>query len=319
MSTGGAGGKPVNPFVVPHFDRGPLRPLRPFEHPEHEGFYVDVCGFAAALDWAESAFDDFTELARGGYVLVAGESGCGKSAMVNRLADRVRAGLVGIGLRAHVIDLTAAVEEQERSVDQRVNLVCKRLLPALQRNAGLLRPGAAALWQHNDDPRLIFPELETALEPAAAAVVLLPTPGDLVLEVVRYAKMFSSPRVVFLAESSLLGDSLMEIEEELEDFRPPVVVQMQTLSARDVDRFVDDRLSRHAGSGVYPRVSPEGLRTLAMISPSVKTLQRAAHGTFKMLRDQGADYSPAYAVTAEDFRRWLAGQLGPRGPRGGSR
>ncbi|WP_156757257.1 hypothetical protein [Actinokineospora pegani] len=303
---------PATPFLVPRFEHVPMRPLRPFDHPEQDGFYVDVCGSTAAFASAMSAFGDFGELVEGGYVLVAGESGCGKTAMVNRLAERVRAGLARHNLRAGVVDMTAVLEDQERSVDQRMLRVCHRLLPLL-RKADLLRQGAEALWDRYDDPRLIFPELDTALEPGTAAVVLLPSPGDLKLEVVRYAKTLSSRRVVFLAESSMLGDRVVDIEQELEDFRPAVVVEMRTLTAEDVDRFVTDRLGRHPG--VFPGITREGLRRLSIMCPSVKTLQRTAHGTYKMVLEGDGDPVGGRAVDDEDFRRYQAEQL----RRGGGR
>jgi energy-coupling factor transporter ATP-binding protein EcfA2 len=283
-------------------------PLRPFEHPEHDDLYVDVCGSTEAFAAAMAAFADFEHLAEGGYVLVAGESGCGKTAMLNRLADRVRSGLGRVGLRASVIDMTNFLEDQERSLEHRMTRVCQRL-QALLGNADLLRRGAENLWARYDDPRLIFPELDTALEPGTAAVVLLPSPGDLKQEVIRFAKPLSSRRVVFLAESSLLADRLVEIEEELEDFRPAVVVEMRTLTPEDVDRFVADRLGR--GPGGYPPVTAEGLRRLSIMCPSVKTLQRTAHGTYQMLLRQGGGSYPGegYAVGAEDFRRYQAEQL----------
>ncbi|OLR93823.1 hypothetical protein [Actinokineospora bangkokensis] len=297
--------EPVNPFAVPHHRQGAVLPLCPYRWPEHDDLYVDVCGSAAAFEQALGEFDDFGHLVEGGYVLVSGESGCGKSAMVNRLADRVRAGLGGLGLRTGVVDLTAVLEDQEESIDQRMELVCG-LLPGELRAAGLLRQGAEALWTQNPNPRLVFPQLSTALEPGTAVVVLLPTPGDLILEVVRYARTLSSARVVFVTESAMLGDRLLEIEERLEGFRPAVVVQMRTLTEADVARYVADRLGRHA-PGSCPGITPGGLAALRSMCPSIKTLQKVAHGTYRMVGSATADLGP------EDFHRFRARQLARRG------
>ncbi|GLW91260.1 ATP-binding protein [Actinokineospora globicatena] len=300
---------PFNPFVPPqrHVRRAMVS-LRPVDDPEHEDHYVDVCGSARAYErlttWPDVVEDILTT---GGYVLAFGESGCGKTALVNRCANWVRDALrEALGAKVIVVDLRRhALALESSSVAKRIGWACAKLVKVLRDEDALVDPDAPEL--KSGDPDLILPELDSLLDPSLALVVLLPDHLDLVREVHVYASGMLSPRVLYLAESALLTDAhVRKIELELEDTRPPIVLRLRTLTRADVARFVGDRLDRHRAAGRYPGIDDTAVAEL-VATKSVKTLQRTLLGTFEMLRREAVNYSEAYAVTVDDLNRYTRG------------
>ncbi|GAA3039508.1 ATP-binding protein [Actinokineospora globicatena] len=300
---------PFNPFVPPqrHVSRAMVS-LRPVDDPEHEEHYVDVCGSARAYErlttWPDVVEDILTT---GGYVLAFGESGCGKTALVNRCANWVRDALrEALGAKVIVVDLRRhALALESSSVAKRIGWACAKLVKVLRDEDALVDPDAPEL--KSGDPDLILPELDSLLDPSLALVVLLPDHLDLVREVHVYASGMLSPRVLYLAESALLTDAhVRKIELELEDTRPPIVLRLRTLTRADVARFVGDRLDRHRAAGPYPGIDDTAVAEL-VATKSVKTLQRTLLGTFEMLRREAVNYSEAYAVTVDDLNRYTRG------------
>ncbi|RLK61788.1 hypothetical protein CLV68_2329 [Actinokineospora cianjurensis] len=300
---------PFNPFVPPQRRVGKaMLSLRPIDDPAHDEHYVDVCGSARAYQRLTGSPDVVEDiLTTGGYVLAFGESGCGKTALVNRCANWVRAALrEALDAKVLVVDLRRhALALESSSVATRIGWACGRLVRALRDEDALVDPAAPEL--DSGDPDLILPELDALLDPSLALVVLLPDHLDLVREVLLYASGMLSPRVLYLAESALLTDAQVRgIELALEDTRPPIVLRLRTLTRADVARFVDDRLRRHRAAGRYPGVADPALTELVS-TKSVKTLQRTLVGTFEMLRGEAVNYSESYAVTLEDLNRYTRG------------
>ncbi|MBM7776110.1 GTPase SAR1 family protein [Actinokineospora baliensis] len=298
-----------NPFVPPQrrVSKAMLT-LRPIDHPDHDDHYVDVCGSARAYQRLVGSPDVVEDIVTtGGYVLAFGESGCGKTALVNRCAHWAREALrEALDARVVIVDLRKhALALESSSVATRIGWACQRLVRALRDEKALVDPAAPEL--DSEDPDQILPELDSLLDPSLALIVLLPDHLDLVREVLLYASGMLSPRVLYLAESALLTDAqVRKIELDLEDTRPPTVLRLRTLTRPDVLRFVADRLDRHRGAGRYPGLTDATVTEL-VTTGSVKTLQRTLLRTFEMLRGEAVNYSESYAVTVEDLNRYTRG------------
>ncbi|MBW4721034.1 ATP-binding protein [Saccharothrix obliqua] len=300
----------MNPFPLPGWESTPMRPLRPWERKTHRDYYVDV-------DGAESAFQEFQQevgdlggvLEDGRLVLVTGESGCGKTALVNRCADWAAGRLRQRGMRGVVADLTGCLpEDEELSIHERIVEVCDQLFDKLV-DAEALRPTAAeALRGDRDNPQRIFPRLGQALAEDVVLLVLLPSPNELLDEVIRYARQLRSPRVLFFAESAFFdADDIAELVRRLEAWVPPITLLVGKLHDGDPERFAVDRLARHTEVGIYPRLSDQAVELLSRICQSVAMLQRILHGTYERKLAAGLSYTEADQVTVDDIRAYLNG------------
>ncbi|WP_367137567.1 hypothetical protein [Saccharothrix sp. HUAS TT1] len=300
--------EPVNPFPLPGWEGTPMRPLRPWHRPAHRSYYVPVDNAEGAFDKFRQEMGDLTGLLEyGRLALVTGESGCGKTALVNRCADWVVAELAGLGLRGVVLDLTGCLPtDQELSIDQRTALVCDQMFDELVDHGALRPENEDRLAGARDVPRRVFPRLGRALRADIALVVLLPSPNELVDEVIRYARVLSSAKVLFLTESAYLGtDEVADLLRQLEAWVPPITLQLGSLHPGDAERFTKDRLSRHTDVGIYPRMSDDAMELVAKLCQTVAMLQRYLHGTFQHRLGSGLSYTEADLVTVEDIRAFL--------------
>lgn len=302
--------RPVNPFPLPGWEGTPMRPLRPWDRRAHREYYVPVDGTESAFQQFRQEMGDLTGLLEyGRLVLVTGESGCGKTALVNRCADWVAGELAGLGMRGVVLDLTGCLPtDQELSIDQRTVEVCDQMFDLLV-DHGALRPEAEdRLAGDRDVPRRVFPRLGRALRDDIALLVLLPSPNELVDEVIRYARVFSSAKVLFLTESAYFGpDEVADVVRQLEPWVPPITLYVGPLDPGDAQRFAEDRLSRHAEAGRYPRMSEGAIELVAKHCQSIAMLQRFLHGTYEHKLDSGLGYTETDLVTVEDIRAFLNG------------
>ncbi|GAB3009261.1 hypothetical protein GCM10027184_79030 [Saccharothrix stipae] len=301
-------GSRVNPFPLPGWESTPMRPLRPWHRPSHRDYYV-------AVDGAEEAFQQFRQdmgdlavlLEYGRLVLVTGESGCGKTALVNRCADWVAGELARRGMRGVVLDLTGCLPtDQELSIDERTVEVCDQMFDLLVDHDALRPEAADRLADDRNVPRRVFPRLGRALRAEVALIVLLPSPNELVDEVIRYARVLSNAKVLFLTESAYLGtDEVADVVRQLETWVPPITLHVGPLDPGDAQRFAEDRLSRHAAAGTYPRMSDDAIELVAKHCQSVAMLQRFLHGTYEHKLETGLGYTEADLVTVEDIRAFL--------------
>lgn len=307
----------LNPFLTPGYDRTPMRPLCPWRHPEHDDYYVE-------LDNAGPAFDTFVEGVsldalddEGQLTLVTGESGCGKTALVHRCADWFARKLrEDRTLDSAVIDLTNALNGRpQMAIEDRLAAVCQELLTEL-RVRGLVRPDAFDdLGPDRTNPDVVFRTLPSAVTEGTVLIVLLPTPGELPHEVFRYTKLAgSSRRTLLFAESALFDEEDLERIVLLhETWAPPITPRVGELRPGDVRGFVLDRLDRYSDVGIYPRMSPETMDTLAGMVNSVGRLQRTLHGTYETRRRSRRRYDEDSWVTVEDIVDFLGEASGGSG------
>ncbi|MFE2757905.1 hypothetical protein ACFXGA_38475 [Actinosynnema sp. NPDC059335] len=298
----------VNPFPLPGWESTPMRPLRPWHRPAHRDYYVPV-------DGAEDAFRQFRQdmgdlgvmLEYGRLVLVTGESGCGKTALVNRCADWVVGELARRGMRGVVLDLTGCLPtDRELSIDERTVEVCDQMFDLLVDHDALRPEAADRLADDRTVPRRVFPRLGRALREEVALILLLPSPNELVDEVIRYARVLSNAKVLFLAESAYLGtDEVADVVRQLETWVPPITLHVGPLDPGDAQRFAEDRLTRHSAAGTFPRMSDDAIELVAKHCQSVAMLQRFLHGTYEHKLETGLGYTETDLVTVEDIRAFL--------------
>ncbi|TCO53516.1 hypothetical protein [Actinocrispum wychmicini] len=302
----------INPFTVEPFGASPMRPLRPFDHSHHRAFYVPVDNSEAQFQKFQRRMGDLRGmLADGGLTLVTGDTGCGKSALVNRCADWVvdelkkKHQMVG-----KVIDATRTVGPAEtHGVDKRMSITCDQLCDLVKNKGVLLPDGATSFEQRREHPNHVYNNLPLWLDDPYALIILLPSPGDLDLEVMRYA-MFARPRVLFMAESALLTErDAYTIEGKLEAWMRPVTLHVGPLAEGDVRRFTQDRLNRNADQGAYPRMSEETMTELDGELHTVAQLQRVLHSSYEFRLDQPIGYENEDWVTVDDIRADLARRL----------
>ncbi|NUT46603.1 MAG: ATP-binding protein [Saccharothrix sp.] len=298
----------VNPFPLPGWESTPMRPLSPWHRPAHRAYYVPVDGSERAFRKFRDEMGDLTGLLEyGRLVLVTGESGCGKTALVNRCADWVVGELAALGLRGVVLDLTGCLPtDQEWSIDRRTAEVCDRMFDLLLDHEALRPESEGRLSADREVPRRVFPRLGRALHDDLALVVLLPSPNELVDEVIRYARTLNSAKVLFLAETAYLStDEVADLVRQLESWVPPITLHLGPLDPGDAERFTKDRLARHAEAGSYPRMSDDAMELVAKLCQTVAMLQRYLHGTYEHRLDSGLGYTEADRVTVEDIRAFL--------------
>jgi hypothetical protein len=287
-----------------------MRPLRPWERTAHRDYYVDVDGTEAAFQQYQQELGDLSGVLEDGrLVLVTGESGCGKTALINRCADWTVLELAGRGWKGLVVDLTGCLpEDEELSIQQRLEQVCDQLFDRLV-DARALRPEEVeATRSDRNNPQRVFPRLAHLLLDDVVLLVLQPSPNELLDEFVRYAKQLSSPRVLYFAESAYFGaDDLAELVRRLEAWVPPVTLLVGKLDAGDQFRFAKDRLLRHTDAGTYPQLSDQAVELLSRICQSVAMLQRILHGTYERKLTSGLGYTETDLVTVDDIRAYLNG------------
>ncbi|WP_285507139.1 hypothetical protein [Actinokineospora sp. NBRC 105648] len=303
-------GAPVNPFALPALEHYEVGVLQPHLVAEHEHLYVDICGGGGAFKEFTAAFDVPGAREHGGFVLVVGRTGSGKSALVNRCAAHLRDRLDELGLRTTVLDLAPVLPSvfdprDALSRKERIAGVGAELLSRLH-ELHLLKPGAEHSAADSRGYPWLLRRLHTVLAARTAVVVLLPSPGDLVDEVTEYAYACGSPRVVFLAESDrFFPEHIAHIRQAPSTRLPPTVVTLRQIQAHEVRLFVDDRLTRAAERGTFPYVHEDAFTFLPRRCRSVKRLQEVLFKTYQARLDAGAGYTATDVVTISDFQRFL--------------
>jgi hypothetical protein len=302
--------EPINPFCLPD---SPGKLLCPWMYPSHRELYVD-------LDNSKQAFEEFvhamgspTTLSDyGRLALVTGDSGCGKSALVHRCVDWVVEELKRNGLPSMPVDLTRVLHGRpQMEIEKRLSRACDSLFTRLLKQHVLKTEDAEYLRPDRDDPDRVYPLIPEALVDNRVLIVLLPSPGDLVNEVIRYAALVE-PRMLFVVESALFEErNVYEIRNSPGALIQPITMSVGELQPGDAKAFIKDRLTRHSDRGIYPGMTEETMEAVARLLQSVAQLQRALSGTYGTLLHSGQRYDKNSFVTVDDvrqeIRRWLGG------------
>jgi hypothetical protein len=273
---------PTNPFAVPGLMRD-VDPLNPVRHDRHVAFYVPVDHTETAFRQFQAQFEDPAHLVDlGRLVVVTGDRGCGKTALVNRCAHWLREWLVPAGLHGQVIDLTREARENQSMVERRAR-VSAALVDRLYEQRLLVSEVVREMRGEPDD---VYRNLAGCLTPGLVPIVLLPRSADLTEELVGYATD-ARRRIVFVGETSygLSEERRQRIDQAGE--APAVHLAVSRLGARDASRFAEERL-RRVPEGTLPRVAPTALDeyTASRQRVSIGEVQRLLYGMYEKLRVQ---------------------------------
>jgi hypothetical protein len=304
-STDGADHVEINPFLLPGWEESPLRPLCPWQHAEHAAYYVDVNHTQDAfLEFVHHMANPAGLVDDGRLVVVTGESGCGKTALINRCASWTIDALDARSLRGIVVDLTReGGQGQRRTIPERMGIVCARLLDELRHRRLLSVDVIADLKESWDQPDRVYPNLGNYLDDGLVLVVLLPPVDELVAEVIDYAG-FARRRLLFFVESSYLDqDQVRQVQRS--QHIPPVALRVGPLNPGDVRRFIEDRLGRHADNGRYPRISEDTMHRAAGPLRSIAMLQRILSGVYEDRLRRSVNYTGQDWVSYENITEFF--------------
>lgn len=294
--------RPLNPFHLPGLET--IQLLCPWRHPGHHELYVDI-------DNTEQAFTEFVRYmgdlavlrADGQLVLVTGDSGCGKSALINRCAGWTCAKLREMGCAGEVVDLTRTLNGMpQREIRDRLNITCSALFTELEVEEALKPDVVNQLKPDRDQPGQVFPHLRRALIDDRILIILLPNPGELENEVIRYAGL-ARGGILFLVESALLDErAVEEIRRAQRDGISPITLRVGELKTGDARRFVNHRLEIHSNNGIYPRLSGTAMDSVARLR-SIGQLQGTLSETYEIRRRSGLPYDEHSLVTYDEIQQ----------------
>lgn len=297
---------PINPFVVPHFETRMMKPLQPFRHQEHRQLYVEV-------DDTTSQFERFVDyvnrlpmpLDSGQLILVTGDTGCGKSALVNRCADHLAKVLAGLeeSIDCPIIDLTAALQsDRQLSAPARMEQVRDQFLFELRDRDLIPEARLAELTRAPYPGTGSYRAISRWLRERKAVVALLPD-TDLPPELIGYAKAAGAgPGLFFFVESAYLDEKAVDqVVRGVEDWTTPLHLHVGPLRTGDVARFTKDRLARNTQRGRYPRLSDETIESIEDDFASIAELQRALQRTYQHRLDLRLSYEDDDRITRSDI------------------
>jgi hypothetical protein len=274
----------MNPFDIPGAIGRPNAPLRPWHRdtPEHKDYYVAVDSTLTAFEQFQADLAAPGDLMRGGwFVIVTGETGCGKTSLVNRCAHWLAQTLAGCGIKATIADVMEAAAANE-TIDQRMRRVCRRLTNRWLGPLVTLEQ-QKMLGDSIGDPSDFYPFLSDALEDRVI-IVLLP-PSELVEEVRNYAWLCRE-KIVFFVESSfeqVAGASSANVLR-IPDLTRLTRLTVHALGEGDGRSFQAHRMNRHDGQG--PGLDEEAAEQMVAarlggLGTSIGQLQTLLHGAYE--------------------------------------
>lgn len=299
--------KDPNPYHVPGM-RSRIGPLCPYTHPEHENFYVPVDHTEKAFEVFKKALgDDPSALRAEGRLTVAlGWDGCGKTSLLNRCANWVKAEL---RQGCHIVSLVDAARDSDPR-EVRENRVFKLLVHELFARDLIDPKQREDLTEALDKGDLDFGYFYASryvLKPKNVVLVVLLPRTEIPLEVESYAKR-AYPNLVFLAESrkvEAVGSYWPRIESA-HDSSTPIRLEVGTLAQGDGWAFVQARKGDRTDAPDYPYVSEETIRRVTVARKlSIGELHKLLYGTYQELleqiKDSGSVGSPMGEVTLLDL------------------
>lgn len=308
----------INPFLIPGREDAPMTPLCPWRADEHTNLYITVDNYRPAFEDFQAQFTTPSLLKESSRLaLVAGHSGCGKSALRNHCAHWLCEKLADHGMSGEVIDLSREIDLTDREkrvidINKRIAHVSNRLIPRLAR-LDLIDAGARDTFANAETPGEIYGELAAAMEnkgrPEVVLILLLPS-SDHLGEVEQYAAM-PGPRVVFFAESSFLDSSQLGSIGSGNDVEVPAAkMTVGPLSAEDIRLFIDTRFAQRTDDGVFPRLDDDVLeQVMATEGMSVARLQSLMSGLYNHVRKVSEHYTDEARISSGELNRYLLQML----------
>jgi energy-coupling factor transporter ATP-binding protein EcfA2 len=325
--------RPPNPFSVPGLRGESMRPLLPWRHRDHEGYYLAVDHTQRAYElFCDFLSDPEGDLTDGGrLVVVAGERGCGKSSVINRCVNYVVENM--IGAECEVVDLTTSTPMDfggELPVPERMDTYLDRLadeaLTKLHEKYEIIEESSGAPVPAQSAYAKVSRQLGTV---PAVAVVILPPFEDAVASTsgpsgapnryhpVKHYMGFREPRIIFFAES-LNAPEVLRWHDQLggAEREDALVIEVGPLKGDDGWTFVDGRVRKCAHPGV-PAAARQTMReVLNDHGPmSLSRLQKACFDLWEEALDSADvdeigkhDFDRYYNQRADTYRRRVRGR-----------
>ncbi|GAA4413142.1 hypothetical protein ACFQV2_29820 [Actinokineospora soli] len=308
----------VNPFAAPGIARGKARLLAPRADSTHDDLYVDVCGSGSAYRAFQDDFDLGTVIEHGRMVLVVGDTGCGKTALLNRCLhhmDTILGGHFDKVVHLDFVDLIpwAYDPATELKIPERIELVARELFEQLDQEDAL-HTGSTALLEKALDRsyHFAFHRLNQCLVNGVAVVVHLPTPGEFVDEITAYAYSIRRPRIVYIAETSSLQtidyDHLRD--KAPSDKAPLVMVKLRLINTEEVHRFLEVRRAAAHGTGIFPTLADDCLPILRKCR-TIRQLEAICFKAYQTRLDKNDRYTTDDVITQVDVIAAQAAVLTP--------
>ncbi|PRY37832.1 ATP-binding protein [Umezawaea tangerina] len=296
----------VNPFLLPASGGAPLRPLCPWDEPSDADYYVDINHTGEAFTQFQEQMGELASLRGDGrFVLVTGESTCGKTSLINRCAAWLRDRLGVALLRTLIVDLTREGATAAQSVHERMTVICRRLLDELGQERVPDASVITELAERCERPDLFYPYLANNIPDDVRLVILLPPTDELIEELVRYATLARRKMVIFAESAYLNQGQVNDLVAGRGNRDSTIVLGVGQLREGDVRRFVRDRLERHSDSGEYPWMDDETIEKVAVPLRSIGTVQRILYEVYEDRRRSGLTYSRGDVVTYQDITEFV--------------
>jgi energy-coupling factor transporter ATP-binding protein EcfA2 len=330
----------MNPYLIPGLKDTPFAPLSPLTHGDHHRFYVAVGGSEAEFRRFQAAMHPVRRLTgEGRLVVVTGESGCGKTSLINRCAAWLRDELTKSDLTAVISNLTKSAKPNQ-PIRLRTEQVIMDVIDDLRAekhdvraeeidilNARIeeikrIRNFTGREERQNEHIALVGRVykhiVQVALPDDRVAIILLPPSSDLVSEIIHYADFALHPRIVFFAETDRVDDVQRSWSQiPTNDRMTPILLKVGLLNAGDGWAYAQARQGTNPTGLSFPRVSEETMqRVTEGNSIPIRRLHWLLYNVYKDLASQNIskDSSPLREVTfdhiARCFYRWKFGESG---------